>query len=255
VSNDGNGAGYKASLNGITAGADYMVNHDLAVGFMAGYHGTTVNATNGSTLGINGGEFGIYGMAKADGFYAQIMGDAGYETYSSQRVAVGGTATGNTNGMIYSGELGLGYQVPADNITFGPIGSLQYTEVDVNGFSESGSIAPLTFGNQGQSSLVSNLGGEVSGAFALDKEVSLAPMVSATWLNEFNTQGGSIASTVGGSAFTVQGAQVGQSGAQIGARLGLQWKSGFGVAAHYQGEFGRANFDSQDFGGEVRFGL
>ena len=85
--------------------------------------------------------------------------------------------------------------------------------------------------------------------------MTLSPMVSATWLQEYDSQGGSIASSVGGSPFTVQGAPIGQSGIEANASLGVEWKSGLSLSAHYQGQFDRTNFDSQTFGGEMKFKL
>ena len=251
----GNGEGYNAVLNGVTAGADYQVNKDMAFGLMVAYQNPNVTSNSGSVLAMNGGEVGLYGMAKSNGLYASILGEGGYETYNSQRVAFGGMAQGNTNGLLYSGQLGLGYQIQADNWTVGPIGSVQYTMVNVNGFQETGSLSPESFGYQGQDSLISNLGAQATGNLNLDKDMTLSPMVSATWLQEYDSQGGSIASSVGGSPFTVQGAPIGQSGIEANASLGVEWKSGLSLSAHYQGQFDRTNFDSQTFGGEMKFKL
>jgi outer membrane autotransporter protein len=136
-----------------------------------------------------------------------------------------------------------------------PIGSVQYTMVNVNGFQETGSLTPENFGYQGQDSLVSNLGAQAAGRLTLNRDMTLTPMVNATWLQEYDSQGGSVASSVGGSAFTVQGAPIGQSGIQANAALGLEWKNGLSLSAHYQGQFDRADFDSQTFGGEMKFKL
>jgi outer membrane autotransporter protein len=102
---------------------------------------------------------------------------------------------------------------------------------------------------------MSNLGAQATGRLTLSRDMTMTPMVSATWLQEYDSQGGSIASSVGGSAFTVQGAPIGQSGIEATAGLGVEWKSGLSLSAHYQGEFDRADYDSQTFGGEMKFKL
>lgn len=51
------------------------------------------------------------------------------------------------------------------------------------------------------------------------------------------------------------GSKIGQSGFQVGGGLGLQWKNGLNFTIRYQGDFGRTNFDSQAFGGEIHFNL
>jgi outer membrane autotransporter protein len=256
VNGDGNGEGYNATFSGLTAaGVDYQVNHDLAFGLLLGYQGANVSANGGSHMAIAGGQAGLYGLVKSSGFFAQFLGAGGYNTYNSQRVAYGGTASGNTNGEQYTGQVGLGYQFQAGDWTLGPIGSLQYTKVDINGFQETGSLSPESFGNQGQDSLMSNLGAQLAADLPLNRNATLVPVVNATWLKEYDNQGGVIDSSVGGTPFTVQGSQIGQDGIQVGAGLGLQFRDGLNLSVQYQGDFAQTNFSSQAFGGEIHFNL
>ena len=56
---------------------------------------------------------------------------------------LGGLANGGTEGSGWSAFIGAGYDFHFVHLTVGPIASLQYTEVDIDEFSEKGSLAPL----------------------------------------------------------------------------------------------------------------
>jgi outer membrane autotransporter protein len=256
VKGDGNGEGYKATFDGLTAaGVDYRANHNLVLGLLLGYQGTSVDADGGSRLKIQGGQAGLYALLKSRGFYAQILGEGGKNTYDSQRASFDGTATGNTDGTMLSGQLGLGYRLELGKWALGPMAGIQYTQVDMKGFTETGSLAPETFGDQGDHSLMSNLGARVSGIFNLSRSMTVIPAVSGSWMKELHNKGGDITSSIGGDSFTVLGSQIGQSGFQLQGGLGVQWKSGFNLSAQYQKDFGRDRFDAQTIGGQVQFKL
>jgi uncharacterized protein with beta-barrel porin domain len=256
VTGDGNGDGYKAKFGGLTAaGVDYQASRDLAIGLLLGDQVASVNADGGSHMAINGGQAGLYALAKAKGFYAQALGEAGYDTYDSQRVSFDGTASGKTTGSLYAGQFGLGYRIQSGRWAYGPTGSIQYTAVNVKAFQETGSLSPESFGKQQDHSLASNLGARIAANLPVGKNATLSPVVSGGWLKEYHHNGGTIDANLAGSPFTVEGAQIGQSGFQIDGGLGLQWRNGMNLSVHYEKTLGRKHYDSQTVGGEIHFNL
>jgi outer membrane autotransporter protein len=174
------------------------------------------------------------------------MGGGAYHSYYARRDALGGDATGNTNGGEFDTYAGGGYDFHYGGFTFGPIASLQYTYVDISGYSESGSLAPLRIVSKSQDSLRTNLGMSASYTWNVGK-VQLTPSLRASWQHEFlysalqvDAQFGSEA----GSVFTVGGPAEGHDSAIVNAGLNLQWTPTIGVYLGYNGQVGRSNYDS-----------
>ncbi len=256
VDGDGNGEGYEATFGGLTAaGVDYQISHKLALGVLFGYQGASVSADGGSRLTIRGGQAGFYGLFKSRGFYSQAMGVFGKNDYDSQRASFGGVASGKTDGTMLSGQFGLGYRYETGKWAMGPTAGIQYTNVKVDAFTETGSLSPEAFGEQEGHSLAAQLGARVGGKFDMGRSMSLVPALRAAWVKELDYEGGDITSSIGNQAFTVQGSRIGQSGFQTEASLGLQWKSGFNLSVQYRKDFGRDHFDAQTLGGQVHFKL
>jgi autotransporter-associated beta strand protein len=256
VAPDGNAAGYKASTYGLTgAGADYRLSKHAAIGLLAGYGHTAVTLDQGGTLSADGGQLGLYGLYSSEGFYADALVEGGLNQYNTLRSAYGGTASGTTQGQEMSGALEMGYGWKQGQVSVGPIGSVQFTQVNINGFSEQGSLSPLTIPSQKENSLVSQLGIRADGEWKWG-QTSLNPMMSLAWEHECDYQGGTLQAGFGtGDSFTVEGPQIGQNGILAGAGLSIGFSKEFGVSLNYQGELGRANLVSNLFGGGIQLGF
>ena len=97
---------------------------------------------------------------------------------------MGGGASGSTSGGEFDGYAGGGYDFHWGGFTFGPIASLEYTYVDISGYNESGSLAPLRIVSQNQDSLRTNVGLSASYAWKAGK-VQLRPSLRASWQHEY----------------------------------------------------------------------
>jgi len=214
-----------------------------------------VKADGGTHLISDGGQLGLYGLLKSKGFYAQVLGEAGLSTYDTQRTTFGGTATGKTDGNLMSGVLGMGYRITTGRWILGPLASLQYTQVHVNGFQETGSLAPEAIEKQDDHSAASRLGGRVAADFDLGRNWIMTPAIKGAWLKEFDNRGGSITASIADQTFTVMGSHIGRSGCEAEIGVGLQWKNSLNVSARYQKVMGRDNFNANTVGGQVRINL
>jgi autotransporter-associated beta strand protein len=258
VTADSNAAGYKVTTYGLTgAGADYRLSREASAGLIIGYGHTDVTPDTGGTLTANGGEIGLYGLVYSEGFYASALAEGGVNNYSTQRQGYNNvTATGSTQGQQYDGALQMGLSFKANKVRLGPFGSLQYTHVSMNGFTEQGSQMPLTMPAQSEDSLLSRLGIKVNSPFSLGEGYALNPSLQLAWEHEYNDQGGSLEAGFGtGDSFTVAGPQVGQDG--LSTAVGVEFSSAYTciISLQYQGEFGRTNLNSSQLGGGLKFGF
>jgi autotransporter-associated beta strand protein len=256
VAGDSNAAGYKVTTYGLTgAGADLRLSRDFALGLMAGFGQSNITLNGSGTLTSSGGQLGLYGLFATGGFYADALVEGGFNQYTSLRPSYAGTASGQTPGQEWSGAMKLGYGWKVDRVTLGPMASLQYTQVSLNGFSESGSLSPLTYPTQSQNSLMSRLGLQIDGHLNLGSAV-LSPEVTVAWEHEYDDLGGNVEAGFGaGDSFTVAGPALGQNGVLAGAGVDMAFSKNFSVDLRYQGELNRTELNSQQFGGGLRLGF
>ena len=213
--------------------------------------GTT--PVGGNSVSLTGGQAGLYGGWSQNGGYVQALLDGGINNYQTQRGAYNGTATGTAQGIQFSGEVGGGYDFHVNHFNVGPFASAQYTSVQLNGFTETGSLAPLAFPAQSENSLRSQLGARASRAWKLGN-LLLTPDLSVAWEHEYQiTQDALIAgfATGAGGSFTVNGPALGTDMVVAGASVNLKWSSSMSAYLRYQGKFGLTNDSSQNGGAGV----
>ena len=131
VSSDGNGKGYDFDTGGVSFGLDYRLTKNLAVGIAAGYAHTWTNLTGNGNIDVDSGRGGLYASFFQGGFYLNGYAGGAYNSYDTQRDALGGGASGSTSGGEFDGYAGGGYEFHCGGFTFGPIASLEYTYVDI----------------------------------------------------------------------------------------------------------------------------
>jgi len=133
--------------------------------------------------------------------------------------------------------------------------SLQYTRGSMGAFEETGSVTPLTYGDQSGSSFLGTLGAQGTGDFHLGRYLTLRPGLAALCLYELSDEGGEVVSAIHGADFIAKGCKVGSSGMRLEASLEAQWKKEVGLSFHYQEDMGRDNYDAKTYGGQLRFKL
>jgi hypothetical protein len=153
--------------------------------------------------------------------------------------------------MEYTGQLNMGFDFKMNSFKISPFASGQYTQINVNGFSETGSLAPLTYGNQGESYISSDLGSQ----FSLDWKIGgmhLLPNLSGAWEHVYQGNLDSLTANFGtGSNFTVDGSATGTDAAVFGGGLNAEFSKDFSIYAEYQGKMGMTNYTSQSFTGGI----
>ena len=282
VGNTENARGYDLESGGFTLGVDYKVTPNFAVGLMGGYTGTTADLTDHGRIYVNGGKLGLYAtlfqnvqqsaiqlqtMSKdsskeapvaapsiAKGWYADLAATGGYNSYDTRRSALQGEARGDTDGGELNALFGTGYDFKKGGLTFGPTATFNYTYLGTNGFTESGSLAPLNIhGGKGES-LRSAFGLKASYDWKIGGVV-VKPEIRAAWQHEFGDTAYALDSSFAdgaGNSFRVNGPQIGRDSALLGAGFAVQLNERTSIYAYYDGELGRTNYQATNVTGGVR---
>jgi outer membrane autotransporter protein len=239
VDGDGNAAGYDFRTAIITVSADCRVNDRFLAGVAATYDASSADLTGGGDTEADGVLLHGYGTWFEGPWYVEGIVGGGYTNYDSKRTAVGGTAIGSTNGYQVSAAVNGGYDVRRGRWLLGPRGGLDYTHVAVDGFTETGSMSPLTVDDNSSDSLRTRLGGRAMYEWLVGNTV-VAPQVEAAWEHELLDTSVAIDSSFAsgaGSPFRVHSPSVGEDSLALTAGVSLQWSPRLTGYLFYDAQF------------------
>ena len=252
-------AGANSTTGAVQIGADYKITPHWLVGVTFGYGQTSATLdTIGSNATVNTYSPGVYASYSENGWYANALGSYGFANYNQNRkVAIGafnGTASSSPAGDQIVGDLNGGYDFHKGNWTFGPTAGLQYTHLNVDGYTETGLPgADLTVSQSQSDSLRSLLGGRLSYAV---KEGGLifTPHLSASWQHEYLNQSRGITSQfsgVGAGSFVVNTPNPSNNSALVDLGLDAQVNDALTIFVDYAAQAGQSNY----FGQSVQAGF
>ena len=249
-----NASGYDLATGGFTAGLDYRIGSNFAVGLTGGYAYTGADLVNDSSIAVNGGKLGLYATAFGSGFYLDTAVMGGLNGYDIRRTALEGTARGETLGGDLNVLVAAGYDWKAGGLSIGPTASFQYTLVGFDSFSESGSLAPLAYPSQNADSYRTAFGMRASYDWKIGP-VQFIPEVRAAWQHEFGETDYALVSSFAngaGNSFTVTGPEIGRDSLLLSAGFAIQWSDRISTYAYYDGELFRTNYLSNNVSVGVR---
>jgi len=250
-----NAPGYDVNTGGFTLGVDYRLTPNFALGLSAGYAHTSVSVNSpGGNIDVNAGTIGMYATVFGYGFYLDAAVNGGPSGYTTHRTGLQGGANGSTNGGDLNGLVAGGYDWTKGNLTIGPTASFQYGYVALDGFTETGSLAPLKFPRQNTESERTAVGGKVSYQWKIGN-ITAIPQFSAAWQHEFGDTTYSVVANLAsgaGNSFTVFGPQIGRDSLLIGAGATVILNERVSAYLYYDGEFARTNYISNNVTGGVR---
>lgn len=238
---DGTAAGYKLSSWGGTVGIDVAFDDAWCGGlaFTALYGDIDASAPDALD-----GDFDTYTLAlfaqyeKRRWSHTFIAAGSWLEADMHRSVSVGAhryTTAADTHGFGLGLMYELGYKIPFNEQRTAyvqPIAHVVYTHSSVRGFTESGSDAALTMGNQSQNALVFGLGLRAQTTLA-ESDYDRFATLQGRALFKIHTldrrSDASVAFADGGAMATVISAQDGVLGAEIGAGLTIPIGAGSGV--------------------------
>ena len=250
-----NAPGYDVNTGGFTLGVDYRLTPIFAIGLTAGYAHTSVAiASPGGNVDVNAGKIGMYATLFGKGFYLDTAVSGGPSGYTTRRTALQGTANGSTNGGDLDALVAVGYDWQKGNLTIGPTASFQYGYVGLNGFTETGSLAPLKFPDQNTESERTAFGAKAFYNWKIGS-ITAIPQFSAAWQHEFGSTEYSVVASLAsgaGNSFTVFGPPIGRDSLLIGAGATVILNERVSTYIYYDGEFARTKYLSNNVSGGVR---
>jgi autotransporter-associated beta strand protein len=255
VDSTSNAPGYDVNTGGFTLGVDYRLTPNFALGLTAGYAHTNVGIDSpGGNIDVNAGRIGMYATVFGNGFYLDAAVSGGPSGYTTHRTALQGSANGSTNGGDLDGLIAGGYDWQKGNLTIGPTASFQYGYIAFDGFTETGSLAPLKFPRQNTESERTAVGAKASYEWKVGN-ITAIPEIRAAWQHEFGTSAYSVVANLAsgaGNSFTVNGPPIGRDSLLIGAGATIILNERVSAHLYYDGEFARTNYLSNNVSGGVR---
>jgi outer membrane lipase/esterase len=277
-SNSGKVTGYDFFATGLTAGADYRLTEDFAVGGALGYSYYDVdydeNQDNPSDQDLNSNSvifsfFGTYfpnrdSLVPLEGLFLDGFTSFGWSFFDMSRhiivpntnnptlPSVNEKANSDTTAFQYGFGGNLGYEFNVRQFTITPVARVQYVKADVGSYEESGaSPLNLDVGSQDVTSLTTNLGASLGYAVSTPYGV-VEPTIRAEYVHEFeNDDNGArvryASDPTGLSAFRVITEGANRNYGIVGAALTGTLAGGWSTFADFETVVGFGKFDIYTF--------
>jgi outer membrane autotransporter protein len=153
-----------------------------------------------TSLGLGVGDVDLSGYALAayvsythGGFYADLMYQfAAFDHDIARNTFFGETARAEPDSQTHTVALNVGYNLETHGVTTGPYAGLQYSNGDIDAYTEhGGGTKNVHVEQQGFDSLVLQLGWQISKTFQIHK-VKVTPQVRLGWRHEFLDESDSV---------------------------------------------------------------
>ena len=147
-----------------------------------------------------------------------------------------------------------GYDFHFGLLSIGPIAALQYTYVNIDGFSEKSSLAPMQIHSGSAESLRSDVGFRAFYQWQIGK-ILVEPSLKAAWEHEYKYSALPITAGfagIPGPSATFLGPNEGHDSAVVSAGVSVRLTPTISTYVNYDGQLGRENYDSNAVTGGVR---
>ena len=230
----------------VSGGIDYRFTPGFLIGAFGGYDKADARLNGISeNSDIDSWYVGGYGSASVGAFFIDAQGSYGKTDFDLRRnVAVGSfgmtnLARSRSENWQASGIIGLDFDLGAAQVE--PYGGVRYARVDLDGFSESGSVTALTVSGDRVESLQSVAGLKVAANMPVGRSTVLRLHARGEWRHEFENDNARLivanfnnASIVSPFAFTTT--PLGKDYAAIGAGFTVSGNSPVSMVVDYNGE-------------------
>jgi outer membrane autotransporter protein len=254
IDDDGLAKGYNYTTGGLTVGVDYHVTDHFVLGLMGGYAHSWTDLKPGS-VDVDMGWGGLYAGYFNQGFYFLGSAFGGGNSFSTSRASLlGGNANGSSNSEEWSAFLSAGYDFHFGHFTIGPTAAVQYSYINMNGFTETSSFAPLKVSGDSEESWRTDLGFRAWYTFQIGG-IGVRPFVRAAWEHEYKESALPVTASladVPGTPATFFGPNLGHDSAVVNAGVAVQWTPTISTYVSYDGQLGRDRYASNGVSGGIR---
>ena len=260
VNGNDNAHGYDITTGTVLVGVDYRVCDHFAIGLDGSYSGGRANLVDDGRINMDGGQAGAYATIYGFNIWGSVIHfdagvSGGWNDYDTSRNGLQNMRVrGSTDGSEFNAFAAYGGDWHFGRLLVGTWSTLQYTNVNVNSFTETGSLAPLSFPDQSEDSFRSSSGLRLAYDASFGRTI-FRPEVRAGWEHEYGDQAYPIdarfASGAGG-IFTVHGPDIGRDSALVDAGFTILWNNRVSTYLFYDGNLGRGNYDNNAVSGGLR---
>lgn len=251
--------GYSFTSAGLTVGMDYRFNRNIAAGLLFGYTGSRAEVDdNGSRMTMDGYTFGAYGTWYRGRFYVDGQASYGWADYrNTRRIVFPGldrTASSSPGGSQFTLYGGTGYEIPAGRWTIVPNLSLQYIDLGIDSYTESGAGSlDLNVDRQRSQSLQGNFGGKLYYTWETPKSVVM-PGITVAWGHEFMRDSRDITSRLvqGSSPFSIDTVSPDRNFLLAGAGVSMFTHGGTSFHIGYDVQVGENRYTVHSINGVMR---
>jgi uncharacterized protein YhjY with autotransporter beta-barrel domain len=251
---------FDSTTGSVRLGGDYQFGPNFLAGLLFDYSHTSANLDDqGSTATVDSYSPGIYASYASGGWYVNGLASYSRNQYQENRqiAFLNSEAKGSPSGYQINGSLTGGYDIHANNWIFGPTLGVQYTHLNVEGFTESGSPGDLTVADSNSDSLRGLLGARVSYEVTAHG-IIFHPYLSASWQHEFLDQSRGVSASlnaVGGGSFEVQTNQPSRDAALIDWGMNVDLDRTITIFGDYIVQAGQDDYFAQLLQAGVRIGF
>lgn len=245
--------GSSGDVSSLNVGGDMQLTADLRAGVLLGYSenkGDFGGGTGGYKL--NETMLTTYAALNRGSWY--VGGSVGAADLKFKNVhrnielgATTRTEQGSTKGNHIVARLVGGMNFGSTSFTHGPIASLTYQQIKVNGFAEDGAASTtMNFTEQTRDSLLSSIGYLVSAQLG-GGSVQLRPWARVAWENEHKNDGREVRAnllTMGGS-FALPAYKVDDNYGKVDVGIAAQFSKSLSAFINYNTTFSQANQRNQ----------
>ncbi|MEP7084223.1 MAG: autotransporter domain-containing protein, partial [Betaproteobacteria bacterium] len=244
--------GNSGDVSSLNVGGDYQINSNLRAGVLFGYSENKADFGGGTgSFKLNETMLTTYVAVNQGIWYlGGSLGVADLKFKDVRRnIELGPTVRteqGSTKGNHIIGRLVGGVNLGSAALTHGPIVSLTYQQIKVNGFAEDGAASTtMIFTEQTRKSLISSLGYLVSAQ--MGGAVGLRPWVRVAWENEHKNDGREVRAslvTMGGS-FGLPAYKVDDNYGKVDVGIAAQFSPALSAFVNYNTTFSQASQKNQ----------
>jgi outer membrane autotransporter protein len=229
-------AGFDIDTIGVSLGFDNQISTNFALGLGFGINNSDIEFDDGQDTDMDSYNVGLYGTYSTTAFYVDGGLFFAGNDYDSER----GTTTSTTDGTEYGAYLGAGYNL-VDNKSwyFIPTASVEWAQVDIDGFTEEGGPLNWQIKDYDSSSLVGTLGFRIGSKMTMGR-AKVEPEFRLAWAHEFgDTERTSKARlAVGGTSFySFDGIEAEEDSALFGVGINTYFTENFSLGIDYDGEY------------------
>ncbi|MBU0808141.1 MAG: autotransporter outer membrane beta-barrel domain-containing protein [Gammaproteobacteria bacterium] len=245
--------GFDADSNGIAIGADGKFNDQLTLGIAYSYLNSDIDSDGGNKTEIDGHAITLYSGYEQDAWFLDSSLTLGLNHNDSKRYIAGTTAKADYDSQMFGLNVLGGYGFKLDNgVVLEPRAAARYGRVDIDSYSEKGSIAALRIEDQRYEVAELGAGLRLAGSLPLGQG-TLQPEAKVMVYHDFAAdQVANTASfTFGGSPFVANGASLARTRYEAG--VGVDYKLAavtLGLSYDYTG---KEDFSADTFQAKVRY--